>query len=166
MHAPRDMQSKSEGLQFMGFSDDKTMIIRRDVFDIMEQGGVRDNWFEHKFDMLIKICEDLSLYFDSQKDLCRYFYNVYQKDDHPKWIMNQFNEIELVFNLFEFHLKDEYGFIDRDIANLFDYVMNYYEIDINSNCICDDCNPPINGDSSDSDSDSDYFNPQNEHCIS
>lgn len=52
MHAPLDMQSRSKGLQFMGFPDDKTMIIRRDVFDIMEQGGVKDNWFEHKFDML------------------------------------------------------------------------------------------------------------------
>lgn len=52
MQAPLNMQSRSKGLQFMGFPDSKTMIIRRDVLDIMEQGGVKDMWFEHKFDML------------------------------------------------------------------------------------------------------------------
>ena len=52
MQAPLNMQSRSKGLQFMGFPDDRTMIIRRDVFDVFERGGIRDNWFEHQFDML------------------------------------------------------------------------------------------------------------------
>lgn len=52
LQAPLSMQSRSTGLQLMAFPDEKTMIIRRDVLDELEKAGVRDNWFEYRFNML------------------------------------------------------------------------------------------------------------------
>lgn len=51
MQAPLTMQGKNSGLQVLYFKDRPTMVMRRDVLDIMESNGVPNNWFNQRVDI-------------------------------------------------------------------------------------------------------------------
>jgi hypothetical protein len=46
--APLFMLDRRTGLQVMGFEGGKTLMIRRDVFDLLEAIGIKDFWWENR----------------------------------------------------------------------------------------------------------------------
>ena len=52
MMAPLEMQEQEGGIQILALPGNKTMLIRRDTFDILEHNGIRDNWFERPYDLV------------------------------------------------------------------------------------------------------------------
>ena len=51
MQAPITMQGKHDGMQLLYFKDRLTMVVRRDLLDIMEASNIRDNWFTQRIDI-------------------------------------------------------------------------------------------------------------------
>ena len=45
------MQGKHSGMQLLYFKDRLTMVVRRDLLDIMEASDIRDNWFTQRIDI-------------------------------------------------------------------------------------------------------------------
>ena len=50
--APLYMEEQNGGVQVMGTEDAKTLVIRRDALDLMENNGIKDKWFDLIFNFI------------------------------------------------------------------------------------------------------------------